>query len=93
MSSYRRGSAAGMARVNPDSPRRRAKQAAGGLTRREQEVAALIAAGRSNREIAGELNLSPRTVEVHVSNIMGKLGLVTRSQVAVWAAERCLRKN
>ncbi|MBP7690629.1 MAG: AAA family ATPase [Anaerolineales bacterium] len=89
----RRGAAAGMARVKLDSPRRKAKQAAAGLTRREQEVATLVAEGRSNREIATTLHLSPRTVEVHIANIMGKLSLDTRAQIAVWTTERRLRKS
>jgi DNA-binding CsgD family transcriptional regulator len=68
--------------------RRAAKQAAGGLTAREREIARLVAQGRSNVEIAAALVLSRRTVEVHVSNIMGKLGFTARTQVAVWAAGR-----
>jgi DNA-binding CsgD family transcriptional regulator/tetratricopeptide (TPR) repeat protein len=57
---------------------------AGGLTRRERDVAGLIAAGRSNREIASELVISEGTVEVHVKHILSKLGFRSRSQVAVW---------
>jgi DNA-binding CsgD family transcriptional regulator len=65
--------------------RRAAKRAAGGLTERERAVAALIAQGQSNLEIAATLVLSRRTVEVHVSNIMGKLGVSARAQIAAWA--------
>ena len=55
------------------------------LTRREREVAGLIAAGMSNRQIAEHLYLSERTAETHVQNILTKLGFSSRSQVAAWA--------
>lgn len=58
------------------SPGRAAKQAFEGLTAREREVAALIEQGKINREIAGELVVSERTVETHVANIMFKLGFI-----------------
>ncbi len=74
----------------PLTPRRAAKAAFGGLTARECEVAALIARGRSNREIASDLVLSERTVEHHVGNILSKLGLNSRAQVAIWAVEKGL---
>ncbi|MER5802113.1 LuxR C-terminal-related transcriptional regulator [Streptomyces mirabilis] len=54
------------------------------LTRRELQVAALVATGMSNREIAAELVLSLRTVDFHVGNIRAKLGFRTRAQVAGW---------
>ena len=57
------------------------------LTRREQEVARLIAGGLTNRQIADELVIGERTAEMHVSNALGKLGLTSRAQVAVWAAQ------
>jgi DNA-binding NarL/FixJ family response regulator len=60
------------------------------LTRREREVAALLARGLSNREIAEALVIGERTAEMHVSNILGKLGLASRAQAAVWAVERGL---
>ena len=56
------------------------------LTARELEVAALIAQGLSNREIAARLVISARTAETHVEHIMVKLGLTARAQVAAWAA-------
>src|SRR5262249_45202373 len=61
-----------------------------GLTAREREVAALIAQGKSTREIAEALVLSERTVESHVANIMFKLRVRSRSQIAVWAVEKDL---
>jgi len=54
------------------------------LTRREREVAALVARGMSNRQIAAELVLSTRTVDSHVQNILTKLGAGRRSQIAIW---------
>jgi non-specific serine/threonine protein kinase len=54
------------------------------LTPRERQVAALIAYGMSNRQIASELVISERTAERHVENILDKLGLTSRTQVALW---------
>jgi len=62
----------------------------GGLTPREREVAVLIERGKSNREIAGLLYLGERTVETHVSNILAKLALDNRAQIAAWAATQNL---
>ena len=56
-----------------------------GLTGRELEVLRLVTAGRSNREIAAELFISPKTASVHVSNILGKLGVATRGEAAARA--------
>ena len=56
-----------------------------GLTGRELEVLRLVAAGRSNREIANELFISPKTASVHVSNILGKLGAASRGEAAAKA--------
>ena len=61
-----------------------------GLTRREGEVATLVATGLTNREIAGKLYLSVRTVEVHVDHILTKLGFRTRTQLAAWIHEEGL---
>ncbi len=56
-----------------------------GLTERELEVLRLVAAGRSNREIAGELFISPKTASVHVSNILSKLHVASRGEAAATA--------
>ena len=56
-----------------------------GLTDRELEVLRLVAAGRSNREIAAELFISPKTASVHVSNILGKLNVASRGEAAAKA--------
>jgi predicted ATPase/DNA-binding CsgD family transcriptional regulator len=58
------------------------------LTRREQEVAALVARGFSNRHIAQELHLSERTIENHIANIMRKLGGGSRTKIASWATQQ-----
>jgi len=60
------------------------------LTRREREIAALVATGLTNRQIAGQLYLSVRTVEVHVDHILTKLGFRTRTQLAAWMHEEGL---
>jgi predicted ATPase/DNA-binding CsgD family transcriptional regulator len=69
-------------------PRRGSSSA---LTRREAEVAALVARGLTNRDIAAQLFLSVRTVEVHVDHVLTKLGFRTRTQLAAWALEEGLR--
>jgi DNA-binding NarL/FixJ family response regulator len=56
-----------------------------GLTSREAEVLALVAAGKTNREIGAELYLSEKTASVHVSNILRKLGVSTRVDAAAIA--------
>jgi len=58
------------------------------LTDRELEVAKLITAGLSNREIADRLVISPRTAEGHVNRILRKLGFDSRAQIAAWIAAR-----
>jgi predicted ATPase/DNA-binding SARP family transcriptional activator/DNA-binding CsgD family transcriptional regulator len=60
------------------------------LTAREREVAAMIAQGLSNRQIAQGLYLSEHTVKRHISKILRKLGLASRAEVAAWATERLL---
>jgi two-component system nitrate/nitrite response regulator NarL len=58
-----------------------------GLTRREREVLALVAAGKSNKEVAQALKVTAWTVGFHVSNILKKLGVESRVEAAVWARE------
>jgi len=57
------------------------------LTTREREVVVLVARGLTNREIASKLVVTPRTAETHVQNILNKLGLTSRVQIATWAVE------
>jgi len=63
------------------------------LTPREQEVAALVARGLMNREIASQLTVTERTAETHVQNILNKLGLSSRAQIAAWAVEHGLHPS
>jgi DNA-binding CsgD family transcriptional regulator len=58
------------------------------LTARESEVAALIAEGLTNGQLAERLFISPKTAAVHVSNILAKLGLSTRAEIAAWEIRR-----
>jgi non-specific serine/threonine protein kinase len=55
------------------------------LTPRERDVLRSLARARTNLQIAAELNISPETVRTHIDHILGKLGLHSRAQVAVWA--------
>jgi DNA-binding NarL/FixJ family response regulator len=57
----------------------------GELTGREREVAALLADGLTNGQLAERLFISPKTAAVHVSNILAKLGLSSRAEIAAWA--------
>lgn len=57
------------------------------LTEREREVLGLVGQGASNREIADALFITERTARTHVSNILGKLGLASRTQAALWAVD------
>ena len=68
-------------------------QAKADLTTREVEVVRLVGAGRSNKEIAGRLGISERTARTHVSNILGKLGLASRTQAALWAVREGLVRD
>lgn len=56
-----------------------------GLTMREREVLALVAQGLSNRQVARSLSLSERTVQTHLTSIMRKLNLTSRTEAALWA--------
>jgi DNA-binding NarL/FixJ family response regulator len=68
----------------------RSAPAAAALTCREREVAVRIARGLSNREIARDLVIAVGTTERHVANILNKLGMRSRSQIAAWAVEHSL---
>jgi DNA-binding NarL/FixJ family response regulator len=59
-----------------------------GISTREIDVVRLVAEGLSNKEIAGRLHLSVRTVESHVRHVLTKTGMVNRTQLATWARER-----
>jgi DNA-binding CsgD family transcriptional regulator len=63
------------------------------LTRREQEIADLVAQGLSNAAVARQLYLSPATVATHVGHILEKLGFSSRVEVAAWIVERRLRRE
>lgn len=65
--------------------RRSGPLAAGALTRRESEVLGVLARGRSNQQIATELGLGQRTVEGHVSSVLGKLGVASRAEAVAYA--------
>ncbi|WP_199779877.1 helix-turn-helix transcriptional regulator [Streptomyces sp. LaPpAH-108] len=70
----------------PEQPLAAADPAAAlGLTGRERDVLRLVSAGRSNRQIAEELFISPKTASVHVSNILAKLGVSSRGEAAALA--------
>ncbi|MFD2396624.1 LuxR C-terminal-related transcriptional regulator [Prauserella oleivorans] len=58
-----------------------------GLTRRERQVAALVAAGLTNKEIAAKLVISHRTADAHIEHIRAKLGVRSRTQIARWFSE------
>lgn len=58
------------------------------LTRRETEIARLVAQGLSNKEIAAALVIAQRTAEGHIEHILSKLGFTSRAQVAFWVAEQ-----
>jgi len=91
----------GEARLHPDIARKLMQQVSQmryspqessieGLTAREREVIQLVALGRSNREIAQELFISEKTVKSHISNLMGKLNLEHRTQLAIYAIKNKL---
>ncbi len=84
----RLGAAPDVARVTARSGG--ASAAAGGLTAREVEVLRLVAAGKTNRQVAADLVLSEKTVARHLSNIFAKLGLSSRSAATAYAYEHGL---
>ena len=61
-----------------------------GLTDRERQVLRLIFCGLANKEIAGELGITVKTVEYHIANILAKLGVANRTQAVVAALEQGL---
>ena len=65
----------------------------GALTPREREVVALLAEGLTNAGLAERLYISPRTAAVHVSNILSKLGMGSRTEVATWAVREGLAEE
>ena len=84
----------GGARPRPHGAASREPDALGGddapavqLTRRETEIAGLVADGLTNREIAERLFMAQRTAEGHVARILRKLGFTTREQIKAWVAE------
>jgi DNA-binding NarL/FixJ family response regulator len=64
-----------------------------GLSAREVEVLRLVAAGKTNKAIAGELSISEKTVARHVSNIFDKLGLASRAAATAYAYEHGLQRR
>ena len=82
----------GVAKVLAERLRRRpATPPVDPLTDREVEVLALLGCGKSNKEIAADLFIADCTARTHVSNILGKLGLASRTQAALYAVEHDIR--
>ena len=86
-----RAAAAGEVQLSPKAAARllrevRVPERPEALSERETEVLRLLAQGRANKEIARELEIGERTVKSHVSSILGKLGLQSRTQAALYAA-------
>ena len=77
-------------RPDTASERRALKEEYEGLTEREREVAAWLAQGKSNREIAEAMTVGVRTIETYVTRILNKLGFDSRVQIATWALEKGL---
>jgi DNA-binding NarL/FixJ family response regulator len=67
--------------TTPPGPRPGTRPGAGELTTREREVAALVAGGLSNRQIAERLVISKRTADAHVEHILAKLGATSRTEI------------
>jgi predicted ATPase/DNA-binding CsgD family transcriptional regulator len=72
----------------PRAPTAPTRDGSSPLTRREQEVAELVAAGSTNKEIASALVIAQRTAETHVEHILVKLGFTSRAQIASWVTAR-----
>jgi DNA-binding NarL/FixJ family response regulator len=85
-----KAAAAGQVQLSPAAAARlvrevRAPENPEALTERENDVLKLIAGGLSNKEIARELGIGEKTVKTHVSNILSKLGVLSRTQAALYA--------
>ncbi|MFN0095009.1 MAG: response regulator [Dehalococcoidia bacterium] len=85
-----KAAAQGQVQLSPEAAARlmremRQPEAPEPLTDRENEVLALLARGRANKEIARDLHIGEKTVKTHVSNILGKLGVQSRTQAALHA--------
>jgi DNA-binding CsgD family transcriptional regulator len=78
-------------KLRPLPQREHDKSRFGGLTAREREVAAWIAQGKSNREIAEAMTVGVKTIETYVTRILNKLGFDSRVQIATWAVEKGLK--
>jgi DNA-binding NarL/FixJ family response regulator len=90
-----KAAAAGQVQLSPAAAARlmrevRAPEAPQGLTERETDVLKLLAQGKANKEIALELYIGEKTVKTHVSNILLKLGVQSRTQAALYAAQNGL---
>ena len=88
----RRASDARRARAGATAGERR-RRASRSLTARERDVLAGVARGLSNRAIADELGITERTARTHVSNILAKLGLASRTQAALLAVQHGLDRT
>lgn len=87
-----KAAAAGQVQLSPQAAARltreiRAPESPEALTQRETEVLRLMAKGLANKEIARELGIGEKTVKTHVSNILSKLGVLSRTQAALYAIQ------
>ncbi len=89
-SRFEQAAYATLPKEKPVSLRRATTDEYGGLSEREREVAALIGQGKSNAEMADLLVVSRRTVDTYVSRVLAKLGLSSRSQIALWTRDKGL---
>lgn len=86
--SFREGLEERIPGVPAPTAARAAKEAFGGLTQREREVAELVAHGKANKAIARELGIGERTVEGYVASALAKLDFESRTQLAAWAVDK-----
>jgi DNA-binding NarL/FixJ family response regulator len=91
-----KAAAAGQVQLSPEAAARLVNEVrvpesqVTGLTDRETDVLKLLAKGKANKEIAAELSIGEKTVKTHVSAILGKLGVQSRTQAALYAAQQGL---